>query len=203
MAELFSAVFFKEIVVGGIVALLIPIVYRLWMFRKKSLISITWFVLIGLSFVVVWLLVGIASSIPILLFPYANSRDNLIIAIWQVVWVIVGVFFSTSSRATLGAVLGAIWGLFSVLTTTSVLGFGFGFLLQLIMGHSSNLGEQFIGAFAVGLFGAVFLSFCFLLLVCPFTTLGGAILGFLADVFGKMKLYEKLLQKFRINPDNF
>src|SRR5688572_12620004 len=106
IGKLFSAVFFEEIILSGIGVLLIPIAYKLWRRVKKqeTSISLTRLSLIGLIFVFVWLLVGIASSlwVAFLFFPYGGSRQILMAQIWQVAWIVSGVILSMSVRATLG-----------------------------------------------------------------------------------------------------
>ena len=204
MGKLFAAVFFEEIAMIGAGVLLIPMAYKLWRRVGKQETSIFRLALIGFIFIIVWMLVGIGSSIWIsfLSFPYGGPRQTLMAQIWQIAWIASGFILSISNRATYGAVLGAIGGLVSAIASGGVVGFSIGFLLGLIPdGNSNGFGEQLAAAFAVGLFGAAFAAFCAALFFSTFSTFGGAILGFFADVFGKARLYEKMLQRFRIKSD--
>ncbi len=206
LSKLFSAVFFDEITFIGLGILLIPIAYKLWRRVKKqeTSISIIRLSLIGLIFIFVWILVEIASSmwISFLASPFGGTRQLLIAQIWQSLWILSGLILSISNRAALGAILGAIGGLLAAIAAGCVVGFGIGFIIGLIPdGYSNGLGEQFVDAFMVGLFGAAVASFCAALFFSTFTTFGGAIFGFFADAFGKTHPYEKLLQRFRIKSD--
>lgn len=201
--KLFSAFVF-EVTIIGIVVLLIPIAYKLWKRAKKreTLLSIMRSSSIGIIFIFVWIIVGIASSlwIGLLASPYDGTRQLLIAQICQALWVFSGLILSISNRATLGAILGALWGLLSAISAGCVVGFVGGFIIGLIPSiYSHTLIEKLIDAFMVGIFGAVFLSFCAALFFSTFTTLCGAVFGFVADTFGESLLYEKLLQRFRVS----
>jgi hypothetical protein len=205
MGQLLSAFIF-EVTFIGIGVLLIPLVYKSWIWIKKqetSLFVFRW-VLVSTLFVLVWVLVGIASSIWIafLLSPFDSPRHSFIAQLWQSFWMLLGVLLSISNRATLGGIFGALLGLLTAFGVGSIIGFVFGFVFRLISNPPlSGSGEGVFDAFMAGIFGALFLSIVAAVFISTFTTLGGAIVGLLADRFGKTGPYERLLKSFRINSD--
>jgi hypothetical protein len=205
MGQLLSAFIF-EVTFIGIGLLLIPIVYKAWMWIKKQeppLFVFRWF-LVSTVFVLVWVLVGIVSSIWIafLLSPFDSPRHSFIAQRWQSVWILLGVFLSISTRATLGGIFGALLGLLTAIGIGGIIGFIFGFVTSLrsnppVSGSAGGVFE----AFMAGIFGALYLSIVAAVFISTFTTLGGAVVGLLADRFGKTGPYERLLKRFRINSD--
>src|SRR5215216_170836 len=124
--QLLSAFIF-EVTFIGIGLLLIPIVYKSWIWIKKQetpLFVFRW-VLVSTMFVLVWVVVGIASSIWIafLLSPFDSPRHSFIAQILQSFWILLGVFLSISNRATLGGIFGALSGLLTAFGVGSIIGF--------------------------------------------------------------------------------
>ena len=169
--------------------------------QQQKLSAVLWSSLIDILFISVWLFVGVASSIWVSLF--APSRDitiqSITAQIWQTLWILSGLVLSVSYRAVTGAILGAIMSLILSIEVGGFIGFVAGFLLSILStGRSQDLVDKLHSALTVGVFGAIFAAFCLVIFIGTFITFGGATIGFMADAFGRVHLYEKLLDRFKI-----
>ena len=205
MSELFSAYFFNITIIGmGVLTL--PLFYKLWKRIKhgKRRLSLLRSSLSDFSFVLVWLIVGIGASMWISFF--ASSRDATIqtnvAQVVQFAWVIAGLILSISNRAVIGALLGTIMSLLISIGAGGVLGFIIGALGGIWFDTSHLIEDKLFNALSVGVVMAIIFAFCAAIFFSTFITFGGAMIGFLADIFGKAYLYEKLLQRFRVSPNH-
>lgn len=173
------------VIVIEIAVLLVPLACKIFKQReeKKRFISTATLLLSNLFFIIVWVAAGFGTSfwLSIVIFPLDEAGQTLTVLVSQAFWLLVGFILAFSKKATLGASLGAVGGILIAILPSLYIGISLFGLIVADQDPSYNFGMKddlsVIGILATMAFLVVGTF------VVPITSLTGAAIGFIIDIF--------------------